>query len=46
MILFVGQVAVGDKGREAFQEVDYKAPFSRLWQNGQLKLIMLTAFLK
>ena len=27
MILFVGQVAVGDKAREAFQEIDYKAMF-------------------
>ena len=27
MILFVGQVGVGMKGREAFQEVDYRAVF-------------------
>lgn len=27
MLLFVGQVAVGDKGREAFQEIDYAAMF-------------------
>jgi acetolactate synthase-1/2/3 large subunit len=27
MILFVGQVATFDKGREAFQEVDYRAYF-------------------
>lgn len=27
MLLFVGQVAVGDKHREAFQEIDYQAMF-------------------
>ncbi len=27
MVLFVGQVAVGDKHREAFQEIDYQAMF-------------------
>jgi len=30
MIYFVGQVARGDKGREAFQEVDYAAAFGPL----------------
>lgn len=30
MILFIGQVAVDDKGREAFQEVDYRAFFTPL----------------
>ena len=25
MLLFVGQVAVADRGREAFQEIDYRA---------------------
>ncbi|MBA3810336.1 MAG: thiamine pyrophosphate-binding protein [Caulobacteraceae bacterium] len=30
MILFVGQVARGQKGREAFQEVDYAAAFGPL----------------
>ncbi|MBL8550688.1 MAG: hypothetical protein JNJ73_11960 [Hyphomonadaceae bacterium] len=30
MILFIGQVARGDKGREAFQEVDYAAFFGPL----------------
>ncbi len=30
MILFVGQVARGQKGREAFQEVDYSAAFGPL----------------
>ncbi|MBI1495060.1 thiamine pyrophosphate-binding protein [Rhodobacteraceae bacterium MYP1-1] len=30
MILFVGQVGVGMKGREAFQEVDYRAVFGTL----------------
>ncbi len=28
MILFIGQVGVGEKGREAFQEIDYRAFFS------------------
>ena len=27
MLLFVGQVATFDKGREAFQEIDYRAYF-------------------
>src|SRR5690349_11859513 len=30
MILFIGQVACADKGREAFQEVDYGAMFGPL----------------
>ena len=30
MILFIGQVGVNDKGREAFQEVDYRAFFTPL----------------
>ena len=30
MILFVGQVAAGDKGRGAFQELDYRAVFGSL----------------
>jgi acetolactate synthase-1/2/3 large subunit len=30
MILFIGQVARGDRGREAFQEVDYRAFFGPL----------------
>ena len=30
MLLFVGQVAAADKGREAFQEVDYRAVFGTL----------------
>ena len=30
LILFVGQVARGAKGREAFQEVDYRAAFGPL----------------
>ena len=30
MILFVGQVAAGDKGRGAFQELDYRAVFGPL----------------
>ena len=30
MLLFIGQVATGDKGREAFQEVDYAAFFGPL----------------
>ena len=30
MILFVGQVGTGMKGREAFQEVDYRAVFGPL----------------
>lgn len=30
MILFVGQVAASDKGRGAFQEVDYRATFGTL----------------
>ena len=30
MILFVGQVAAADKGRGAFQEVDYRAAFGSL----------------
>lgn len=30
MLLFIGQVATGDKGREAFQEVDYGAFFGPL----------------
>jgi acetolactate synthase I/II/III large subunit len=30
MLLFIGQVATGDKGREAFQEVDYSAFFGPL----------------
>jgi acetolactate synthase-1/2/3 large subunit len=30
MILFVGQVALGMRGREAFQEIDYRAAFGPL----------------
>ncbi len=30
MILFVGQVAMRDKGREAFQEIDYAAMFGKV----------------
>ncbi|KPP90600.1 MAG: acetolactate synthase I/II/III large subunit [Rhodobacteraceae bacterium HLUCCA08] len=30
MVLFVGQIARGDTGREAFQEVDYRAAFGGL----------------
>ncbi len=30
MLLFIGQVATGDKGRDAFQEVDYSAFFGPL----------------
>ena len=30
MILFVGQVARGMRGREAFQELDYRAVFGSI----------------
>lgn len=30
MLLFVGQIALGDRGREAFQEVDFEAMFAPL----------------
>jgi len=34
MILFVGQIAATDKGRGAFQEVDYRAAFGPLAKHG------------
>ena len=34
LILFIGQVARGTRGREAFQEVDYRADVRHAWRNG------------
>jgi thiamine pyrophosphate-dependent acetolactate synthase large subunit-like protein len=44
MILLVGQVARDQKGREAFQEVEYRDMFKPPFTNGRRKLPRLPTF--